>query len=179
MKKKFFYLLPCIMFVILVFAGCRNDDINLPDLDPDTKRGKDPAGKLSLTGVGWEETPNLSINDDIEVSIKVVEDTITPSGLTFVCGNNSGKHLIFSEDYSIEAKINDIWYEIPKLTDKYDFSGAGFDLPYGQSKEQDTDWGKLYGDLDGGQYRLLKEITDLKGSNYYKKECVAAEFVIE
>lgn len=111
--------------------------------------------------------------------MEIVEDSITPTGFNIIFENKSGKNIIFKDDFIIETRVEEDWYELPMLTSDYDFSDVGCKMPYNQSKELSADWKNLYGDLKTGEYRIVKEVIDLSDFNSYNKECIVAEFEIE
>jgi len=51
-------------------------------------------------------------------------------------------------------------------------------LPAKGSSEEAVDWEWLYGSLDQGEYRIIKELLVMQEAGDYKSYYLAAEFVI-
>ena len=81
------------------------------------------------------------------------------------CGikNNSDKECIYGEFFLLEQKFNNSWYEVPVIIDgNYGFNSIGYELSPGDSGEWEIDWDWLYGSLEAGQYRIIKDILDFR-----------------
>lgn len=129
--------------------------------------------------IGMEPTTYEIINNLDGVTMSVKEDTVSSKGLTVVLENNSNAQCIYSEDFLLEKKINDTWYQVPISIDgNYGFEGIGYDLNSGDNREWNVDWDWLYGILDAGEYRIVKEILDFRNTGDYDKYYLAAEFSI-
>ena len=66
--------------------------------------------------------------------MEIVEDSITPTGFNIIFENSSGKNIVFEDNFIIETRLEEEWYELPMLTNDYDFSDAACKMPYNQSK---------------------------------------------
>jgi len=51
-------------------------------------------------------------------------------------------------------------------------------LPGKQSQEKNVDWDWLYGSLDEGEYRIIKQFYDFRATGDYDIYYLAAEFLI-
>ena len=69
----------------IVFVGC----------------GKEDNNKMS----DMELTPYETVNDFTDVSMTIKEETVSTTGLTVVLENNSQKHGIYGESFSLEEKL--------------------------------------------------------------------------
>jgi len=121
-----------------------------------------------------------SINDLKGVTMNVVEDSASSTGLKVLFENNSEKNCIYGSYYLLEMKISDKWYEVPVVFEgNYAFDSIGFPLDQSQSSEWSVEWEWLYGVLDAGDYRIVKDISDFRGTGDFDTYYLAAEFSVE
>ena len=127
----------------------------------------------------WKPTTHETVNDFAGVTMTVKEETVTLTGMTVEFENNSDSQCTYGEYYLLEKKINDIWYQVPVAIDgNYGFTSIGYDLDSGESRELKIDWDWLYGSLDTGEYRVVKDILKYNEPGIYDKYYLAAEFTI-
>ncbi|NLX71435.1 MAG: hypothetical protein GX024_11230 [Clostridiales bacterium] len=126
----------------------------------------------------WEPTEYENVNNIDDVSMTVKEGTVSPTGLTVVLENNSDVELIYSEDFLLEKNINGKWYEVPVIVESYGFDDIGYILASGEIGEWNVEWSWLYGNLDAGEYRIIKIIIDSGSPGDIKQYILAAEFKI-
>lgn len=179
MRKKKDCLLRFLAISILVLSACNNYHTDVLELEQTLDSEEEFKYQLSLIKENWEKTQIETLSDSADVSMEIAEGSITPTGFTIIFENNSDKSIIFEDDFIIETRVEEEWYQLPMLISDYDFSSVGCKMPYKQSKELSADWKNLYGDLERGEYRILKEVTDLSEPNNYNKECLAVEFKID
>ena len=78
--------------------------------------------------------------------------------------------------YAIEKNNGGKW---GKLDGSLDFVLVLYKLEAHKSAELELDWEKVYGILDNGTYRIIKQISYKNANDDYKTIDVAAEFVIK
>ena len=109
----------------------------------------------------------------------VKKGTASSTELTVAFENNSNSQCIYSEYFWLEKKINGRWYQVPVAIDgNYGFNDIGYDLASGDDGEWAVDWDWLYGSLDTGEYRIVKNILDFRGSGEYDTYYLTADFTI-
>ncbi|MGO4890647.1 immunoglobulin-like domain-containing protein, partial [Anaerobacillus sp. MEB173] len=54
-----------------------------------------------------------------------------------------------------------------------------YDLSSSDVKKWTVDWDWLYGSLDTGEYRIVKDILDFRSTGDYDKRHLTAEFTID
>ncbi|NLC06646.1 MAG: copper amine oxidase N-terminal domain-containing protein [Syntrophomonadaceae bacterium] len=127
----------------------------------------------------WEPTIYTTVNNLDGVSMTVKEGTASSTGLTVEFKNNSSSQCIYGEHYWLEKKINGSWYQVPVIIDgNYGFNDIGYNLAAGAKGEWAVDWNWLYGSLDTGEYRLVKDILDFRGPGEYDTYYLTGEFTI-
>ena len=119
--------------------------------------------------------------DVTDVAMEVIEESVTPLGLT-VCVSNNTKIDIYggiADDFLIEKLENDKWSPLVEIGDRsnntetYIFQG---------NRELNIYWSDIYGSLTPGTYRISKcfyldTVDDASSSNdgFY----LIAEFIIQ
>ena len=94
---------------------------------------------LALWMAGCVQNKNINFGD---VTMKVVEGSVTPSGLTGI-----------NYDFSIEKKEDDKWSPVKEIGDRttdtetYIFQGE---------RDLNINWSEIYGSLSAGEYRVVK-----------------------
>lgn len=127
------------------------------------------------------EQSNLESVDTLEgVSMTVEEESVSSTGLTVVLENNSDSQVIYSEDLLLEEKRSDSWYQVPVIIEEeYGFQDIGYEVNPGEQDSLNIDWEWLYGDIDEGHYRIVKNVLDLRGTADFDEHQLTAEFEIE
>lgn len=79
----------------------------------------------------------------------------------------------------LEKKINGKWYKVPVTLDgELAFPMIGYDLAPSDVNEWTVDWKIVYGNLDVGEYRIVKDVLDFRKSGDYDNYHLVAEFTI-
>ena len=119
--------------------------------------------------------------DVTDVAMEVIEESVTPLGLT-VCVSNNTKIDIYggiADDFLIEKLENDKWSPLVETRDRtnntetYIFQG---------NRELNIYWSEIYGSLATGTYRISKcfytyPVDTTRSSN--EGFILTAEFIIE
>lgn len=125
------------------------------------------------------ETEYEAVNAFEGVTLGVKEGSITPAGLTLVFHNNQDAEHIYGSFYGIERKNGDKWTKIEYvIKENVGWDDMAYIVPANQSVEEAVDWEWLYGSLNAGEYRIIKEVLDYEAPGEYKTYYLAAEFVI-
>lgn len=158
-----------------IFVGCGGYD------NSNTAEGTENTNtRQSSETIDWEPTTYETVNKFAGVTMTVKKGTVSSTGLTVAFENNSDKQCIYGEYFLLEKKINEKWYQIPVVIDgDYGFNDIGYDLASGKEGEWKVNWDWLYGSLDTGEYRIVKDILDFRNTGDYDKYYLAAEFIIQ
>ena len=70
--------------------------------------------------------------------------------------NTSDKEYTYGTYFCLQKKIDGTWYMIPVALSNYVFPDIAYILPSGESRQEVCDL-TLYGDLEDGYYRIVKE----------------------
>ncbi len=128
----------------------------------------------------WEPTIYENVNNIGGVTMIVKEGTVSSTGLTVLFENKSDKECIFGEYFLLEKKMKGSWYRVPVALDgDYGFNQIGYGLAPSDVREWTVDWDWLYGNLDTGEYRIVKDILDFRKTGDYDKYHLTAEFTVD
>ncbi len=137
---------------------------------------------FSGTIINNEQLKNESYKDAEEkniqekyskVSISIKENTLTKTGATIIISDISEPKNTYGEWFRIDKKTNGFWDELKSIDENYGFNDIGLIVGEDDKLEINADWSKKYGELEKGEYRLVKELYD--GEHIY----LAVEFTIE
>ncbi len=106
-----------------------------------------------------------------EITMTIKEGTLTRTSATVIIKDNDKEHR-YGKDYSIEKKENGEWKPVKQigiyLVEMVSISTLTGELKF------DLDWSERYGELENGEYRIVKSVNTAEG----KRE-LYAEFTIE
>lgn len=108
-----------------------------------------------------------------KVSLSLKKDTLTKTGATIIISDISEQENTYGEWFRIEKKTNQFWEELKPIDDNYAFKDIAYKIGENHRLEMNIDWSKLYGELEKGEYRLIKTLYDV-GDIY-----LSVEFTIE
>ncbi len=152
----------------------KNEDVS------DNNTGSEgQTGAADKAATNPEPSAFENINDFDGVSMAVKDGTASAVGLTVVFENKTDSECIYGEYFVLERKTGGSWFQVPVTFDgEYVFNSIGYILnPQGKS-ERTLEWELLYGGLEPGEYRIIKDILDFRETGDYDKYFLAAEFVL-
>ncbi len=128
---------------------------------------------LCLTGCGnntAEDQDVITYEISEIANITMTIDNVTPTGATILITDNTGEENVYGEWYRIEKFENETWQEVEVVAENPVFTAIGYLLDENNQLELQVNWDWLYGSLNSGRYRLIKEINH---------KYIAVEFTIE
>lgn len=135
----------------------------------------DTIDKTDLKPTKYEIVDNLE-----GVSMFTKEGSVSPKGLTLRFGNKIQPEIMYGESFILEKKIDGMWYELPVVIDgEYGFKDIGYEITFEGGPDWEVDWEWLYGELQPGEYRIIKEVSNLEDTGEYKTHYLATEFMID
>lgn len=142
--------------------------------------GKADVSDIPNEEINLEPSEFIEINRLNKVTMRVKEDTISPTGLTLLFENSENKDYTYGEAFTLETKENNAWYQVPiEIEEDYGFQDIGYNLPANGTTEWTVDWEWLYDALDAGDYRIVKDIIDVQEAGDYELFPLAAGFTVE
>jgi hypothetical protein len=127
----------------------------------------------------WKQTNYTTVNNFNDVTMSVKKDTLSANGLTAMFQNNSDKTCLYGEQFVLEKKIGEQWYEVPvAIKGNYGFNAIGYEVPSEGKSEWEVDWKWVYGSLDAGEYRIIKDVSDFRKTGDFDTYYLTAEFTL-
>lgn len=178
LMRKYIILSWMAIFLILL-TGCKVSDNSIKDVAKEDINIVNNSGQPTAV-TDWSTSTYETVNGFDGVTMTVKEGTITPTNLILVFKNSSSSECAYGEFFSLEKKINEVWYQVPVTIDgDYGFHSIGYGLSSGDHIEYKVDWNWLYGSQEPGEYRIIKDILDFRGTGDFDKYYLAAEFILE
>ncbi|HOA79706.1 MAG TPA: hypothetical protein PKK61_01395 [Defluviitaleaceae bacterium] len=173
--KRYFSLMIFMILAFILLSGCEISK----SIDPIKKEDDTGVNNELDEGAKWEASIHETVNNLNGVSMTVKEGTLSSKSLTLILENNSDKDCIFSSDFILEKKVNKRWYQVPVILDSdYGFEDIAYELSSSSVRQWPVDWNWLYGNLDAGEYRIIKSILNSKDTGDFDNYYLAAEFII-
>lgn len=175
--KKHIYLF-CMAINLAFFAGCSTYGNNTSAVLPENTSTKTVSSQ-SVDVTDWKPTPYETVNNFDGVTMTVNKEAVSSTKLTVAFKNKSNSQCIYGDYFWLEKKITGRWHQVPDTIDgNYGFNSIGYNLASGDAVEWLVDWNWLYGSLDAGEYRIVKYISDFRGTGDYDTYYLTAEFTI-
>jgi len=113
------------------------------------------------------------------ISIIIKEGTLTRSGASIIIVDTTlNEEHTYGESFRIEKKENDKWVSLDTIIDRYGFDDIGYNVNKDKKLEMNVNWEWLYGKLENGQYRLIKDYGINKNDSYLGNKEIYVEFII-
>lgn len=109
--------------------------------------------------------------DNVEMRIK--EGSLTRTSATIEIVDKNEEPYGYGQWFRIDKKENGEWKELESIDENYSFTDIAYIPGEDGTIEMNVNWEGLYGELNSGEYRLVKELYD-NGKKY-----IYAEFKIE
>ena len=134
---------------------------------------------IKCNSADWKPTTHETVNNFSGVSMNIKKGTVSTKGLTIEIENKSDKECTYGADFWLEKKINGKWCQVPVII-KGDYALADISnrVDPGKNSEWKAYWESLYGNIDKGDYRILKEVSDFRKPGDYDEYYLTSEFTI-
>ena len=116
---------------------------------------------------------------DWGISLSVSE--VSAEGLTLHMQQSGGSYtgrLQFGSDYRLMRRQKGMWIPVPYVKDNIAWTAEGYVMSAEDSISSELNWTWCYGSLPIGEYRLIKEFLDFRGSGDFDKEEFYVDFEI-
>lgn len=114
----------------------------------------------------------VNINKSKDITMTIKEGTLTRTSATVIIKDNNKEHG-YGESYSIEKNENGEWKSVKQIGE-YFINMITWSTGITGKLNFNIDWSKRYGELENGEYRIVKSVSTSEG----KRE-LYAEFTIE
>ena len=151
MKKVIVFI--AAITLMMIFSGCNQ-----------TKSDREPTSDAA--------TNKWGITLDVE--------NVSSTGMTLVCHQAGGEEVFelnTGSFYGIQTFENSQWVDI---TDEDQiWTSVAWMIQKGSTTKWDINWVGFCGELPAGEYRIVKPITNFRGTGDYDTETFYAEFTID
>ena len=167
MKKLFILCLALVM--TLTLAGCYRatmlDKEALPSEEVPPTCGEVDAESVPQWGLTFEAKD------------------VTAKGMTLVIRQEGGVELTgqinTGDPYGIKMREGDTWVEVPLLREDIAWNAVAYLVPTGGELEQNLNWSWMYGELEAGEYLLVKSFMDFRATGDYDTFTFSVPFTVE
>ena len=113
------------------------------------------------------ETTDLESNEiSDEITIKVLEDTITRESIEILITDKRESNPGWDTEFKVQQKINGEWQDLKYKDDRIESDLIGMFVDDNKQLTQKLDIEKYYGKLQNGIYRIGKDIYNNADGNY-------------
>ena len=113
-----------------------------------------------------EKEYNRDVNN---VTIEVLKDTITNKSVEILITDNNQDYYGWGVDFRVQKKINNKWEELNSIRE-LSFIEIAYAVDENNQVKMKVDYGKYYGTLENGIYRIVKPIYDNGYIDLYSNE---------
>lgn len=115
--------------------------------------------------------------DDIKnVQITMKEGTFSRSGMTIIITDTNTEPYQYGESFRIDKEEEGTWQEL-EIIGKGNFDSIAYNVDENNELELEQNWEQIYGILENGKYRLVKNVCLNEGC--YKRAYFSIGFIIE
>lgn len=120
---------------------------------------------------------NVNELDEVKnVSMVIKDGTLTRKSGTIIITDLGGKDYVYGQEYRIDKKEYGYWNALEPITENYAWDLIGYKVDKNNILELNQNWEWLYGELEDGEYRIVKSVT-IPGMN--ENYDFSVEFVID
>lgn len=176
MKKVFIIVISTIVLILIIcgiefFTNNRHqEEQNAADANENAVINENTLNYSSNNISEPIDTSNRTI-DNVEMKIK--EGTLTRISAIIEIVDKNEEPYDYGQGFRIEKNENGEWKELEIKNGQFAFEDIAYIPDENGRIEMKTDWEGLYGELEAGEYRLVKEVYGNEINYIY------AEFVIE
>lgn len=166
MKKTAIFLICLTLSIIAVFSTLYKVDMHRMEIDEpvvfSTWGAEYAPAEAADAFVSGDVKSDISedIHDNI-ICLEIDVDTVNPRGLNAEIINNSDSKIGYLDYYRIEKKMGDEWcyFDYDNELEPY-WDNMTYIIEPGEVAYVSFYWSEMYGELDNGEYRIIKEYYD-------------------
>ena len=124
-----------------------------------------------------EDAGTVSLIDGVTMEVTKVSD----GSVTLQITNKTDKNIQFGDAYYLEGQERESgqWRRLTPIIDNGEFHMVAYMLQDNSTANQNVNFEWLYGKLEPGKYRIIKEITDVRDTGDYVDYTYIAEFDVD
>lgn len=134
-------------------------------------------GSIDMEVINAALSTDTSLLDGVTMEVTECFDT----SVTVRIVNVTDKDIQCGEDFCLETQDEETgeWRELDEVIDNAAFNAIAYMIQKDSPYETVIDFEWLYGRLEPGRYRIVKTVTDFRGTGDYTDYVFTAEFSIE
>lgn len=168
MKKSMFILLLLLIVIIVTIVvfiiSSKRNNVDTNDV------------VLNTSTTNLQSNNNNNENSDLiaeNVKMTIKEGTLTKNGVTVIITDENEERYYYDNWFRIDKRQNDEWIELELLNPNSTMAETPVEGRTERVTEMDIDWTYQYGELEPGEYRLVKSALDSE------RRFFSVEFIIE
>lgn len=115
--------------------------------------------------------------------ITMVAKDVTATGMTLIIRQSGGVEVTgeieTGNPYALYMLDGEAWAAVPMTREDIAWTAIAYLVPFGGEIEQELDWSWMYGELEAGEYKLVKGFMDFRGSGDYDEATFEVRFTVE
>lgn len=119
---------------------------------------------------------NNEMNNIENVKMEIKDGTLTKTGMTIIITDTNKEHYQYGVGFRIDVKENGIWKKAKQIGEAF-FTTQALSVNKDNQLELHQGWEHIYGELEKGEYRLVKSVCANDGC--YESKYFSVEFTIE
>lgn len=138
---------------------------------------------LLLVGCAKENKESTEKKDETlkitNVTMSIKEGTLSKSGATIVISDlNEKESYLYGDDFRLEINKDGKWEKLNTIVEEYGFNDINYIKDSEKKVELPINWSWLYGNLNPGKYRIIKNVKVKKDNEIIPVGEINAEFNI-
>lgn len=131
-----------------------NEVNNSSSTEPLIPNGTENVNNNEITA----STQNFNRHPE-NVTIEVLKDTITNESVDILITDNNKDQYGWGASFRVQKKVDDVWQELNPIKE-LSFIEVAYEVGENNQLRLKTDYGKYYGTLEKGTYRIVKPVYD-------------------
>lgn len=113
------------------------------------------------------------------ISLVIKEGTLSNTGTEIIITDTvEDEEHTYGDSFRLEKKENGEWVKLDTIIKDYGFHAIGYHVDKNKKLEMKVNWEWIYGKLEDGEYRLIKDFAVSKNDYYIGSKEIYVEFVI-
>lgn len=185
MRKRIAFIMATACVLLITGCGDSNSAENPAGADSQmVENAEQTDTEKEAASENIDDVVSNEVDTDVSSSLDGVTMEVTEysdTSATVKIMNDTDKEIRCGDDFYLQMQDEETgeWRELDKVIDNADFTMAAYMIQKDSPYETAIDFEWLYGKLEPGTYRIVKTVTDFRGTGDYTDYIFTAEFHIE
>lgn len=114
------------------------------------------------------------------ISMVIKDGTLTNKSATIIITDRrEDEEHTYGDSFRIEKKVDNKWFNLDTKIKNYGFNSIGYSVDENRKLQLNVNWEWLYGELESGEYRLIKDFAISKNDTYVGNKEIYVIFEID